>query len=422
MENFQSRDRARQFHANYHSGPKQRSIETHGQTLNDLNSFQTPNAVSAREEQGGTTNTASPLINGKKPPKKRKSLKEWLRTRTPKQWVIIGIVAFVILAGLGIGAWAIWGRNDKTQPPAVTVQEPEPQPTTVASNLTGVQVDPSVNQRPVTAVMIENSPVSRPQSGLHEAGIVHEAIAEGGITRFMALYQDHETDYIGPVRSIRKPWLHWLLGYDGALAHVGGSAEALQLIRDWNVKDLDQFASPGAYWRIGERTAPHNVYTSIQRLRDVENQKGYGAAKFTSLQRKSENPAKPPKTSTINIDPSSANYAVRYQYDPGTNSYKRFLGGEPHVDERSGIHLSPKVVIAPVMSQGHNGIYTTYETLGSGKVFIFQDGLAYEGTWHKSANDAPFTFTDANNNPLRLNPGQTWFTVVGTSDRVTHAP
>jgi len=115
-------------------------------------------------------------------------------------------------------------------------------PTTEASKLTGVQVDPAVNQRPTTAVMIENSTAARPQSGLDQAGVVFEAIAEGGITRFEAIYQDSQPAYLGPVRSVRPYYIQWALGFDAAIAHVGGSPEALSDIKTWNAKDLDQFA------------------------------------------------------------------------------------------------------------------------------------------------------------------------------------
>lgn len=98
------------------------------------------------------------------------------------------------------------------------------------------------------------------------------------------------------------------------------------------------------------------------------------------------------------------------------------MAGEPHTDQRSGKQLTPKVVVALVMTQGRNGIYTTYETIGSGQVYIFQDGVVNEGRWHKSSNESQFTFTDANGNDLRLNRGQTWFTAIGGADRVTYNP
>ena len=74
------------------------------------------------------------------------------------------------------------------------------------------------------------------------------------------------------------------------------------------------------------------------------------------------------------------------------------------------------------MPQGRNGIYYTYNTIGSGQVVVFQDGIATEGTWRKDSNNSNFVFTDANGQPLRLNPGQTWFTALGGRDRVSFTP
>src|SRR5262249_15833287 len=139
-------------------------------------------------------------------------------------------------------------------------------PAVTLSTLSGLPVDPAVNQRPVTGVMIENSVQARPQSGLNQAGVVFEAIAEGGITRFLALYQDTTPDNVGPIRSARPYYEQWALGFDAGYAHVGGSPEALNDIKAWGVRDLDQFYNSGSYHRISSREAPHNVYTGITTL------------------------------------------------------------------------------------------------------------------------------------------------------------
>lgn len=416
MDINNSRDKARQFHANTHNRFHDRNINGHD-GLKGESHFQSPKVVSANEEQS-SNNTAAALIN--KPPKGKKSFKQWLKSITKKQWIIISIIAVLLLGG-GFAAWWFWLRPEPAAP-VVTEPEPEPKPkpTTVASNLSGLQVKPDVNKRAVTGIMVENSQAARPQSGLSQAGVVFEAIAEGGITRFLAMYQDNKTGNIGPVRSARKPFLQWLLGFDSTIAHVGGSAEALQLIRDWNIKDLDQFSNSGAYWRIDSRAAPHNVYTSIAHLNAIEKEKGFGTAKFTSLQRKSTNPAAKPQVTNIDLDISGSNYAVNYKYDKTTNSYLRSEGGEKHMDANSNKQLSPKVVVVPVMTQGMNGPYYTYETIGSGTVYIFQDGRIFQGTWHKASNEGQFTFTDKAGKAIKLNPGQTWFTVVGSTDRVSY--
>ena len=269
--------------------------------------------------------------------------------------------------------------------------------------------------------MIENSMAARPQAGLLEADVVFEAITEGGITRFMALYQDAAPEYVGPVRSARPHFIQWLMGFDAAYAHAGGSAEALSLINQWGVKDLPHHSS--YYWRINGRVSPHNLYTSIPKLHEYEASKGFGKAVYTPLPRKEkEAPVAVPTAKSIDFNISSHNYNVHYDYDPATNTYHRVMGGAPHTADPSGAQIAPKVVVALVMPQGRNGIYYTYQTIGSGQAFIFQDGVVIGGTWKKDNNSANFTFTDPNGDEIKLNPGQTWFTALGDAGRVTYTP
>lgn len=355
-------------------------------------------------------------------PQQRRSFKEWLRGLTKKQRIIIGIVAGVLVIGGGIGGYLLL-KSDKpvaTEKKQQQQNEETPQPTTVASSLMGIPVEPAVNERPVTAVMIENSMDARPQAGIISASVVFEAVAEGGITRYLTLFQENEPDYVGPVRSVRPYYIQWALGFDAAIAHAGGSAEGLNLLKSTNAKDLNHHSS--YFWRVSNRAAPHNLYTSLAKLREYEAQKGYGKANFTPLLRKGEAPSATPTAKTIDFNISSANFNTHYDYDAATNSYKRTLGGKPHTDDKSGNQLAPKVLVALVLSQGKNGIYTTYGTTGSGQVVIFQDGTITEGTWKKDSNTANFTFTDAAGKPIGLVPGQTWFTAIGGRDRVTYAP
>ena len=271
--------------------------------------------------------------------------------------------------------------------------------------------------------MIENSPDARPQSGIDQAGVVFEAVAEGGITRFLTLFQDTEPSYVGPVRSVRPYYIQWLMGFDAAVAHVGGSNEALQNIKTLGVKDLDQFSNPAPYHRISSRYAPHNMYTSIQGLRDLEAKKGYGKANYKGFARKAEAPSAAPNATSIDFSLSGMLYNPHFDYVKETNSYNRSEGGKPHmvVDETGAQkQLSPKVVVGLVMPKGANGNYSTYNTIGSGQAFVFQDGVVTAGTWHKVDDGTNFTFTDANGAELKFNPGQTWLTALGSADAAVY--
>ncbi len=298
------------------------------------------------------------------------------------------------------------------------------QPTTVASNLSGLQVDPSLNNKPVTGVIIENSQSARPQSGLAQASVVYEAIAEGGITRFLALFQDTNPSDIGPIRSVRPYYLQWALGFDAPLAHVGGSPEALNDIKSWGAKDLDQFFNSAAYHRISSRDAPHNVYTAVDTLTQLSLSKGYTSSSFTPWTRKADMAAKQVAARTVDLTLSGPIYNVHYDYDVASNSYKRSEGGAPHLDANANAQISPKVVIGLVTPYGiqSDGKHSVYGTVGSGAAYVFQDGIVTVGSWHKADDKGSMTFTDDAGKPLALNAGQTWLTAVSGADKISSAP
>lgn len=358
-----------------------------------------------------------------------------------KKWTIIAVTALALL--IGGGAVFAYLQQPKEQGGVFKSAKGKyvPKDTRVPSTLSGLLVDPSVNQRPVTGVMIENSEDARPQSGLDQAGVVFEAIAEGGITRFLALFQDTQPDYLGPVRSARPYYVQWCMGFDCALAHAGGSPEALQDIRDWGTKDLNDTA--GVFWRVSSRYAPHNLYSSIPKLNELESSKGYGAPQFTGFARKKDQPYKAlaaapstgktaPKTpqdtrtaaSNINFAISSGAFNAHFDYDATTNSYHRSQAGAAHmVVDGAGnqTQISPKVVIAMVMTYGvASDKHSQYGVVGSGQAMIFQDGTVTEATWSKSDTTAPLKFTDTAGKDITLNAGQTWLTALSAANLITY--
>lgn len=366
-------------------------------------------------------------------PKKSKwqKFRAQLFTRPPKKRLLI--ITGVSLGFLALGTGLIYSLQPEPEPVAILEIKPAPEveklpePTIIASPLTGVLVEPELATRRVTGVMIENSIDARPQSGLSEAGVVFEAIAEGGITRFLALFQESKPANFGPIRSARPYYVQWAAGFDASYIHSGGSGEALQLIRTLGMNDLDH----GAYGekiasRISTRYAPHNVYTSMDRADALANELGYSKSEFTPFARKDDPKTDEfivPTASTINFDISGANYNTYYSYEKETNSYKRFLARQPHSDADSGKQISPKVIVALVTDYGihPDRIHSVYRTLGTGKIIVFQDGIAVEGTWQKDNDTSSLIFKDLNGKPLELNRGLTWITAI-TSGRTTYTP
>lgn len=345
----------------------------------------------------------------------------------PKRTKIIILAAVLLLAiGSGISAYALT-RPEKVIEPVVVqppLKPPEPpKPVIEPSKLTGLPVALEVNKRAVLGVMIENSPDARPQSGLKEAGIIFEAIAEGGITRFLTLFQDTEAGKIGPIRSVRPYYIDWFAPYQAAIAHAGGSSQALAEIKAESHRDIDQFANSGYYQRSSSRFAPHNLYSSTPRLVELMNAKGFVTSEFTGILRKEkEEPSTTVTARTIDLRISSALYNVHYDYDAASNSYLRSLGGRPHTDEPSGTQLAPKVVVALIIPHRYNGIYSVYGTSGSGTAFIFQDGTFAQVLWEKPSRSSQYSFKLADGTPVKLSPGQTWFSVIADASRIQYAP
>lgn len=359
----------------------------------------------------------------------KKSWKKRMKLSWPpgkKEWVTSA--AIIIVCGV-IVAFVL--NHTGSKPVAEAAKIPDKTiavaPATVPSSLSGLPVSPEVNKTPVTGVMIENSDGARPQAGLSNAGVVFEAVAEGGITRFLALYQDQAPANVGPIRSARPYYLQWALGFDASLAHVGGSADALNDIKAWGVKDLNEMYNAGSYHRISTRQAPHNVYTSISTLNQLETAKGYTSTSFTGFPRKTEDPSKAPTVKSIDMNPSWSDYSVHYDYDSATNSYNRSEAGSSMVDSNTAKQLSPKVVIGMIIPKSQGALdstgayYTVYQVVGNGQAYVFQDGTLTTGTWSKSSASSQIQFTDATGKTIKLDPGQTWITALGTSNLLTYS-
>jgi len=342
-----------------------------------------------------------------------------------KQRIIMSSAAVVLAIGLGAG-WTLTHHKrtvDAGAPHPKTAKK-APVATPIYSTLTGLPVaDASVNQKPVTGVMVENSLDARPQSGLGAAGVVFEAVAEGGVTRFLGLYQDSAPDNVGPIRSARPYFVQWAMGFQAAYAHVGGSDDALQDIKTWGVQDMNQFYNGSSYHRISSRAAPHNVYTAISTLNQLETRKGY-ASHYNGFPRGKAAPSAQPTATTLNFHLSGPLYDPSYVYNASTNSYNRSENGQPQTDAATGKQLSPQVVIAIVVPLARGALdstgayYSDYHVIGSGQAFIFQNGNVTPATWSKTGNSDQITFTDSGGQPVPLNPGQTWISAVSSASQV----
>jgi len=342
-----------------------------------------------------------------------------------KQIIILLVILGVVIAGATgwIVSQRLLDKKEKTgevQTSNAEVKAVE-KPTTVMAPITGRDVAPEIASRSVTAVMIENSVDARPQAGLYEADMVVEAVAEGGVSRFVTFFQEGQPTSIGPIRSARPYYVDLARTFDAAYVHAGGSDDALARIPELGIKDMSAFENNGTYIRVNSKSAPHNLYSSTGQLDARKTELGYTTSTFTSWGHKNETP-QTPTASTINFAVSSFNFNPTFSYDPATNSYLRSQAGEAHTDESSGKQLNPKVVVGIITSKGQNGIYSTYRLTGSGDIRVFQDGIVSEGTWTKESATAQFVFKDKNGLEFKYNKGQVWVTLLGSTSDIIFTP
>lgn len=341
-------------------------------------------------------------------------------------WVAIGVVGLGGLTGLGV---MIFGSKSATTNTADTnTTNTNSTAGLVARVIDGVLVSPTKARTNTYAVMIENITESRPQSGLNNASVVYEALAEGGITRFMALFPvGQDIPEIGPVRSARKYYVTYAEEYKPLYIHAGGAPNALTYVAQssTNVVDFNQFRHGPNFWRDKTRPAPHNLFTStellLRGLRDVAPNL---EPTFTSWTYQDEPSiaSLPATTKDIVVNYSSFNYKATFKYDRTLNLYTRWQGDSQQRTKDGGIIQPKTVVVLFVKTSLLDGDKQRLEmeTVGEGKLLMFRDGLTLTGTWKKPAASERTQFLDDQGRPLALNRGMTWISVVPTDRTVDY--
>jgi hypothetical protein len=364
-----------------------------------------------------------------------------------KEWIIVGVCSAVLITAIGaITAYAYFQHRDTTTSCIGSLcgdlqksrgdkltqisPTPSPTPTLLPSKLNGSLVtEGSESLRPL-AVMIENHPEARPQSGLGQADVVYEAVAEGGITRFMALFGDARNAVrVGPIRSARPYFVDFATEYKAFYSHVGGNATALDQIRATGVYDLDQFAlGEPTYKRDFSRkvATEHTMYSSTEKLWDVAvNQRKWGTnAEYESLTfTTGVSPDKRPVTGSVSVNFSTPSFLVEWQYNPTTNTYLRNMGGKPHQDaidskqiEVSAIILQ-NVVRTPLVTRINEKGWK-FQLTGSGKATIVQNGTQQNATWKKNGTERTRFYAESGEE-IALVAGKHWFTMVHSDVAVT---
>jgi len=288
------------------------------------------------------------------------------------------------------------------------------------------------SRRPI-AVMIDNHQLARPhQFGVQKADLVYEAVAEGGITRFLAVFHSQDVTKLGPVRSSRVYYIDWALQFPAYYAHVGGAstpgpANIHTYIAAHGVLDLDQFrlGSPtytfGGNVMMGNIVLSHLDYTSTANLWAAGKALYPGTNKLPKFARwnfKADAPfANRPKSQKISFSFGYLSaYAGHWIYDRNNNVYLREQGGKAHIDQATGKQLFAKNVVLAHMNErlvGDGTSHRLYTTVGKGDAEVYLDGKKVLATWKRSSlSSRMLFFKRGTNEEIAFNRGLTWIEII----------
>jgi len=285
--------------------------------------------------------------------------------------------------------------------------------------LTGEPVGSSsdITARPALVVKIDNHPRARPQAGLNNADIVFEEIVEGTLTRFAAVFQSQDSDPVGPIRSGRSQDVDMLGPLNGpAFAWSGGNAGVRNLIRNSDFINLDAGFTPGYYRRSGRGGAPHNLYSNTAALwANVPPDKMAAPPAIFSYLRPEE--AFTGQAATI-IDVPMDGIRARWEWDAGSGVYRRFMNGNSDETEDAGQVVAENVVVMGVdyHRSAADANSPEAQTLGSGPVYVFADGMVRTGLWIHLDRLDQYGLVAPDGSIIALPSGRTWIELAHNAE------
>lgn len=271
------------------------------------------------------------------------------------------------------------------------------------------------NLRPF-AIMIDNAFDARPVIGVDTASLVYETIAEGAITRLLAIYDpENLPENVGPVRSLRPYFLEWAKEVGAIVVHVGGSPEALRDVEEWD--NINEFYQGNYFWRDTKRVAPHNLLTSKELLQKASVNLSYHTTSTMSrwiFKDASAYPTSTAVTATVSVNFSTDPYKVTWLYDEDLKEYKRFVNHIPqNVNVKNIIiQVVPSVVIDDVLRR-------KLFTIGEGRAWIISHGMVQIGMWQKSSHEARTQYINSAGEEIKFMRGKTWIEVIDDEGRVS---
>lgn len=341
--------------------------------------------------------------------------------KNKKIWLFVGAffcLATIILTSIilvVINKAAVVNKIATFIPAAKQTDKNEKPTDLVRRYLDGVYVALGEENNYPVAIMIDNFPDARPESSLARASIVYEAEAEGGVTRYLAIFSDLQNiKSIGPIRSARPYYVDWAEEYSAVYTHCGGSPDALVKIIKDNVIDFNEFYNGSYFYREQRKAAPHNVYITGELITSFLKKNSLEKGKFLTWNFKDDAVlTERPQAATIRIDFPGDDYKVEWRYNQLDNFYERYLAGKLHTDE-DGKKIQAKNIIVQYIpaEEVDDKLRLDMKTVGEGKALVCLDGKCQEGKWQKKNTGSRTRFYDSNNNEFTFNTGTTWIEIV----------
>ncbi len=288
----------------------------------------------------------------------------------------------------------------------------------------------------------------RPQSGLSEADILIEIMVEGGITRFLALFEDYQNlpEKIGPVRSARDQFFQIVLPFQPLFVHIGESTVQQQMKNtyEYNAMDVDLDLTGHRFTdqaMLNNGTASWEIAftTNEMVLEAIENGNKDTNRTYTSTffnfvpydepARELTGDANGANSIADKIDiHHSTTYSTYFTYDEAKGKYlmSQFSPNKGVVHDTIDANNNQQLEFENVIvlftdihtAPGHEGSGLQYVEYGLGGVgYYFSNGGAEEVQWTKGGPQNVLRILDkfGNNTDIQVNTGKTYLTMVDLS-------
>jgi len=335
----------------------------------------------------------------------------------------IGVVSVLTLAAVLTGCAEDVPVAMPTPTPTYTSTYVTPAPTVIAP-LTGETIPAGSAINPSLAAKVDNHKAARPQVGLERTDIVFEELVEGGLTRYVAIWQSDVPEEIGPVRSIRPMDPDIISAFGGIVAYSGGQQKFVVLMQAAPVFNAihGQKATADTFYRTKTKTAPHNVLVKASvvvgehpELPAPTQQFAFAADAASSTAAKDGTP-----TSALNLVFSNAS-APSWVWDATRGQYLRAQLGVADMDNAGGQLGATNVIAIRVGVEVSQGVPKT-QLIGSGEAWVSSNGKTIHATWSKDAATSAIVLRDDQGVTVRLAPGNSWIELVPTAGSVTLVP